>query len=49
MAIAKLTAHRIRHWPQEQVKVLVDSREQQPWDPIPHAQRDYHLGNRRLQ
>jgi len=35
MAIAKLTAHRIRHWPREQVKVLVDSREQHPWDLSP--------------
>ena len=35
MAIAKLTAHRIRHWPKEQVKVLVDSREQHPWDLSP--------------
>ena len=35
MGIAKLTPHRIRHWPQEQVKVLVDSREQQSWDLSP--------------
>jgi len=35
MAITKLTAHRIRHWPKEQVKVLVDSRERHPWDLSP--------------
>ena len=48
MMTTKLAPHRIRHWPQEQVKVLVDSHEQQPWD-LSHAHRDYHLGNRRLQ
>ena len=35
MKIKKLTPYRIRHWPKEQVKVLVDSREQQPWDLSP--------------
>ena len=30
-----MTAHRIRYWPKEQVKVLVDSREQHPWDLSP--------------
>jgi len=35
MIITKLTAHRIRYWPKEQVKVLVDSRERHPWDLSP--------------
>ena len=35
MKIKKLTPYRIRHWPKEQVKVLVDSREQHPWDLSP--------------
>ena len=35
MKIKKLTPYRIRHWPKVQVKVLVDSREQHPWDLSP--------------
>ena len=35
MTITKLTAHRICRWPLNQVKVLVDSREQHPWDLSP--------------
>jgi len=32
MTITKLTPYRIRCWPLNQVKVLVDSREQHRWD-----------------
>ena len=35
MTITKLTAHRIHRWPLKQVTVLVDSREQHPWDLSP--------------
>ena len=35
MTITKLTSYRIRQWPLDHVKVLVDSREQQSWDLSP--------------
>jgi len=35
MRTNKLNAHRIRQWPLDQVKVLVDSREQHPWELLP--------------
>ena len=39
MTITKLTPYRIRQWPLDHVKVLVDSREQNPGTYLPYAQR----------